>query len=67
MRIPILILAAAADRVVSLRAIEAVAGGLRAGAQAMIVGSDHEMMMERDSIRAQFWAAFDAFIPGTGG
>jgi lysophospholipase len=27
-------------------------------------GSRHEILQERDSIREQFWAAFDAFIPG---
>ena len=24
----------------------------------------HEILQERDEIRAQFWAAFDAFMPG---
>lgn len=65
-RIPTLILAAAIDKVVSLTAIESVAGELRAGAQVVIPGARHEILMERDSVRAQFWAAFDAFIPGTG-
>ena len=27
-------------------------------------GSRHEILQERDSIREQFWAAFDAFVPG---
>jgi lysophospholipase len=30
----------------------------------MIPESRHEILMERDHIRAQFWTAFDAFIPG---
>ena len=24
----------------------------------------HQIMAERDTIREQFWAAFDAFVPG---
>ena len=24
--------------------------------------AEHEILMERDGIRAQFWAAFDAFV-----
>jgi lysophospholipase len=28
-------------------------------------GARHEILMESDPIREQFWAAFDAFIPGT--
>jgi lysophospholipase len=31
----------------------------------VIVGAQHELMMERDAFREQFWAAFDAFIPGS--
>ncbi len=57
--------AAALDRVVSFRAIEALVGELRAGAHIVITGARHELMMERDSVREQFWAAFDAFIPGS--
>lgn len=63
--IPVLVVAAALDRVVSFRAIEALVGELRAGAHIVITGARHELMMERDSIRGQFWAAFDAFIPGS--
>ena len=49
-----------------LQAIEALAGELRVGGQVAIAGARHEILMERDIIREQFWAAFDAFIPGTG-
>jgi lysophospholipase len=31
----------------------------------VIPGARHEILMERDAIREQFWAAFDAFIPGS--
>jgi lysophospholipase len=64
-KIPVLIVAAALDKIVSVRAIEMLAAELRAGAQVVIAGSEHEIMMERDTIREQFWAAFDAFIPGS--
>ena len=30
----------------------------------MLPTARHEILMESDAIRAQFWAAFDAFIPG---
>ena len=28
-------------------------------------GAQHEILMEQDRYRSQFWAAFDAFVPGT--
>jgi lysophospholipase len=31
----------------------------------VIPGARHEILMERDEFREQFWAAFDAFVPGT--
>ncbi len=30
----------------------------------MIDGAEHEILNERDSLRDQFWAAFDAFVHG---
>jgi lysophospholipase len=62
---PILILGAGDDRLVSTAASEKFAIRLRAGAMIVIPGSRHEIMIERDSIRSQFWAAFDAFVPGS--
>jgi len=38
---------------------------LRAGSHLVIAGSEHEIMMEQDNYRLQFWAGFDAFVPGT--
>jgi lysophospholipase len=64
-RQPMLILAAGADRIVSTAATERFAVRLRAGAHLVVPGSRHEIMNERDPFRAQFWAAFDAFIPGS--
>ena len=48
----------------SSKAIEELAARLRAGAQLVLRGSRHEILQERDAIREQFWAAFDAFVPG---
>jgi lysophospholipase len=65
-RVPVLMVAAGNDRVVSVKAIEMLAGELRAGGQLVIPGAQHEILMEKDTIREQFFAAFDAFIPGSG-
>ena len=50
---------------VSTPAIEEFAYHLRAGSHLVIAGSKHEILQEQDRYRAQFWAAFDAFVPGT--
>ncbi len=65
-RQPILIVAASLDVVVSNTAIEEFATALRAGSHLVVVGAKHELLMEQDRFRSQFWAAFDAFVPGTG-
>jgi lysophospholipase len=64
-RQPILMLAASNDTIVSTPAIEEFAYHLRAGSHLVIAGSKHEILQEQDRYRAQFWAAFDAFVPGT--
>jgi lysophospholipase len=64
-RQPILMLAASSDTIVSTAAIEEFAYHLRAGSHLVIAGSRHEILQEQDRYRAQFWAAFDAFVPGT--
>jgi lysophospholipase len=64
-RQPILMLAASSDTVVSTAAIEEFAYHLRAGSHLVIAGSKHEILQEQDRYRSQFWAAFDAFVPGT--
>jgi lysophospholipase len=64
-RQPILMLAASNDEVVSTSAIEEFAYHLRAGSHLVIAGAKHEILQEQDRYRAQFWAAFDAFVPGT--
>ncbi len=62
--IPILLVAAGDDRIVSNPAIEQLALQLKAGKHIVLPGARHEILMERDGLREQFWAAFDAFVPG---
>jgi lysophospholipase len=63
--VPVLIIAAGEDRVVSNLAIEELAMQLKAGARVVIDGARHELLQEREGLREQVWAAFDAFVPGT--
>lgn len=64
-RQPILMMAAGQDTVVSTAAIEEFAYHLRGGSHLVIAGAKHEILQEQDRYREQFWAAFDAFVPGT--
>ena len=64
-RQPILMMAASNDTIVSTAAIEEFAYHLRGGSHLVIAGARHEILQEQDRYRQQFWAAFDAFIPGT--
>ncbi|MEP3049085.1 MAG: alpha/beta hydrolase [Roseibium sp.] len=64
MKLPCLILGAGNDQVVSTPAIEEFVSRTKAAAYLEIPGASHELMMESDAYRDQFWAAFDAFVPG---
>jgi lysophospholipase len=64
-RLPTLVVAAGADPVCATPVTERFASRLKAGHAIVIPGARHEILMERDVIREQFWAAFDAFVPGT--
>lgn len=64
-RVPTMIVTSGADKVVSVRAQEEFSLCLRSGGHVFIAGARHELMMERDVFRNQFWAVFDAFIPGS--
>ncbi len=64
-RQPILMVAAGRDEVVSTPAIEQFGMNLLAGRHLILAGAKHEILQEQDHYRAQFWAAFDAFVPGT--
>ena len=61
-RIPVLMLAAARDEVVSTSATEQLGLRMRTGHHVVIPNARHELFMESDAIRAQVLAAFDAFI-----
>ena len=65
MRTPVLAVVPGADRVVEPRATERLVSRLRASRVVTVPGSRHEILMERDQFRQQFWAAFDAFVPGS--
>jgi lysophospholipase len=65
LRQPVVMVAAGRDEIVSTSAIEDFSMRMRAGSHLIIAGARHELLMERDRFRGQFWAAFDAFVPGT--
>ena len=62
--VPMLMFCAGNDKIVSSQAIESLASEMRVGSAIVIPGARHEILMEHDQFREQFWAAFDAFIPG---
>ncbi len=64
-RQPMLMVAAGRDEIVSTSATEEFGSHLMAGRHLILPGSRHEILQERDLYRGQFWAAFDAFVPGT--
>lgn len=59
---PTLLCTAGADRVVSLAAQRTFCERLPHCEQMVFEGARHEVLMERDVYRAQFWRAFDAFV-----
>jgi lysophospholipase len=61
-KIPVLMLAAARDEIVTTSAIETLGLRMRTGRHVIIPAARHELFMENDAIRAQVFAAFDAFI-----
>jgi len=62
LRVPVLMLAAANDRVVSSAAIEQLGLRMRTGRHMVVPSARHELFMENDAIRGQVFAAFDAFV-----
>ncbi|CAJ0865050.1 lysophospholipase [freshwater sediment metagenome] len=66
-RTPILSFTVGRERIVSNGAIERFVQNLNNAALIHVPGAEHELLMERDECRAQFWRAFDAFIPGSRG
>ncbi|MGO9363842.1 MAG: alpha/beta fold hydrolase [Rhodomicrobium sp.] len=64
-KVPILIVAAGNDQIVSTPAIEYFASRTKSCTHIVLAGAKHEILQERDQLREQFWAAFDAYIPGS--
>jgi lysophospholipase len=62
---PILIVAAGADRVTDTPATLRLASRLGVDRTVVIEGAEHEILIERDDLRAKFWAAFDHFVAGS--
>jgi lysophospholipase len=65
LRQPLLMVASGRDPIVSTAAIEALGSRLRVGSHIIVPGAKHEILQEQDTYRTQFWAAFDAVVPGT--
>jgi lysophospholipase len=60
---PVLIVAAGADRVVDNEGIRRLARRVPGVALAFIPDARHEILGERDTVRRQFLAALDSFVP----
>jgi lysophospholipase len=61
---PVLIVLGGSDSVVSNLAGEEFSRRVKTAAHLRVPGAKHEILMERDQFRDQFWVAFDAFIQG---
>ncbi len=61
---PTLVINPGSDRVVEPRSTERLMSRLRATSVVTVPHCRHEILMESDVFRQQFWAAFDAFVPG---
>ncbi len=64
--LPVLVCGAGSDRIVLTQAERSFAALLPHGEYLEFSGSEHEILMENDYIRAQFWVAFDEFITMAG-
>lgn len=62
-RCALLFITAGRETIVSSPAAEELASRMRGASAVTIPGARHEILMERDGYRAQFWAAFDSFVP----
>ena len=63
-RTPLLVIGAGADRIVVTQETRVFAAHLPHGRYLEIAGAGHELLMERDKFRAQWWAAVDDFLKG---
>jgi lysophospholipase len=63
---PVLVCGAGKDRIVLTEATEDFARRLPHGTYVAFEDAEHEILMENDSIRTRFWAAFDDFCAANG-
>ncbi len=61
MDVPVLFLSAGEERIVRNDAQERLSERLPKGQFVSLAGARHEILLERDPIRARFWEAFDGF------
>ncbi len=59
---PVLMARPRTDRIVSNAALEALCEAMPDCRTHEIVGAEHELLLERDELRDQFWQAFDTFV-----
>jgi|ERR1700679_2210879 len=59
---PVLIIGAGRDRIVDVSVDRAFAARMPHGKYIEFEDAEHEILMENDSVRAQFWKAFDGFV-----
>ena len=59
---PALFFAAGKDRICNSDALHAFAARMPQADCVTVVGAEHEILMERDVLRDQLWAAFDVFM-----
>ena len=60
-KVPVLMVAAGRDEIVSTPVIEDYVPRMKLGTLALIGPSRHEILQENDTIRGRFWASFDAY------
>ena len=65
LRQPMVLVAAGRDQIVSTLATEEFGLRLRTGAHLIVNGAKHELLMEQDRYRSQFWRRSMLFVPGT--
>jgi lysophospholipase len=61
-RTPTLVIGAGRDRIVPIETVRAFAARLPDARYVELAESEHEILMERDEIRARFWDEFDDFV-----
>lgn len=62
--IPVLLCLARSDQLVNIESSERFAAALPNCRRVDLENAEHEILMERDEIRLEFWSAFDEFLIG---